>query len=124
MSISNFHRSTIVDITNNEHLKEEVKLEEIEGRDSKKPLSSSKAKCIAFYMIFCYLCMNLDNGAVPGSLKQIQEAFEYDDNQVGGLGSILYLGISLGTLAVLFLIEKKEGKREMQMVALYDPPCR
>ena len=54
----------------------------------------------------CYLFLNLENGAVPGSLNQIKEAFNYDDTRVGALGSILYFGISLGSLVAIFIMDK------------------
>ena len=50
--------------------------------------------------------MNLDNGAVPGSVQEIKKSFQYDDKRVGALGSILYLGISFGALSSAFFMGK------------------
>ena len=52
----------------------EIKLENMDP-----PIYPGRVKLISYYILLSYLIANLDNGAVPGSVKEIKDYFNYDD---------------------------------------------
>ena len=83
-------------------------LDEKEKKDLNPPVPitlSRKVRWIIF-AIFIYftIVIELDQGTLSSSTDSISKDIELNDNELGGLGSMIFLGKSLGCLLFFSLI--------------------
>ena len=62
----------------------------------RKSFDGNKPPSVIFIlMILTNILINLDHGILPACTKQMSEKYDMDETELGILGSIVYLGISL-----------------------------
>ena len=54
---------------------------------------------ICFFLLFCNLLGNLDHGALPAALTDVKKDLKFRNVEMGSLGSYVYLGFVVGSLA-------------------------
>ena len=50
--------------------------------------------------------MNIDHGAVPAAMSEIKEELQFNATQMGRLGSLVFMGIIIGSLCAVFFMDK------------------
>ena len=45
------------------------------------------------------LLINMDHGSLPGCVEEVKDKFQINNLGFGGLGTAVYLGVTLGSLA-------------------------
>ena len=61
---------------------------------------------VFWFLFVLYICMNLDHGAIPASIVEITTELDLTDVQVGNFGSLVFLGIGIGSLLCSMVIGK------------------
>ena len=97
-------------------------LDEKEKKDLSPPVPitlSRKVRWIIF-AIFIYftIVIELDQGTLSSSTDSISKDIELNDNELGGLGSMIFLGKSLGCLLFFSLINKLNRKYMLLVTSL------
>ena len=97
-------------------------LDEKEKEDLSPPVPitlSRKVRWIIF-AIFIYftIVIELDQGTLSSSTDSISKDIELNDNELGGLGSMIFLGKSLGCLLFFSLINKLNRKYMLLVTSL------
>jgi len=97
-------------------------LDEKEKEDLSPPIPitlSRKVRWIIF-AIFIYftIVIELDQGTLSSSTDSISKDIELNDNELGGLGSMIFLGKSLGCLLFFSLINKLNRKYMLLVTSL------
>ena len=77
-------------------------------------LRKSRIKRLFFGLAALSIIINLDGGAVPGSLIHIQDTFNLNIAQVGLLGMLVYQGVAIGCVLVGPLLNKVSPTRATQ----------
>ena len=72
---------------------------------------SRKMRWIVFaILIYAGVVMELDQGALSSTTDSLSKDMELNDSQLGGLGSMIFLGKALGCLVFFTLINKINRK--------------
>ena len=72
---------------------------------------SRKVRWIVFaILIYAGIVMELDQGALSSTTDSLAKDMELNDSQLGGLGSMIFLGKSFGCLVFFSLINKINRK--------------
>ena len=100
---------------NNEKLldsKPKKTLEEKEKENPSLPITlSRKMRWIVFsLLIYISIVMELDQGVLSSTTDSLSKDMELNDNQLGGLGSMIFLGKALGCIIFFTLINKLNRK--------------
>ena len=69
---------------------------------------------VFWFLYWLYICMNLDHGAIPASLVEIRKELDLNDVQVGNFGSLVFLGLGIGS----FLLSTVLGKIPYRMMII------
>ena len=78
--------------------------------DKQVPLSRQKRYILFSLILTLSLAQSMDQGAVSGSTKEIQEHFDIDNLSLGTLGSIVFIGNTLGCIVTFGLINRIHRK--------------
>lgn len=62
--------------------------------------------CVFGILFVLSVCQNMDHGAIPPALTNIQDELKLDAIQVGNFGSLVFLGTGIGAFLVSFIISK------------------
>ena len=54
--------------------------------------------------------MNMDHGSIPAATTPITEEFDLTSSQLGTLGSMVYIGITVGSLTASYIFHKFGAK--------------
>ena len=92
-------------------VEEEVDLEEI-------GLSNRAAKFVFFYFLSLLILFNVDHGAVPAALTEIQDELGYSKTQLGTMGSLVFLGIVIGSVTAAFFLDRFPIKRVIMLAII------
>ena len=90
--------------------------------DPKNSSGGPRKKILFTAMAVLNIIMNLDGGAVPAAVDTIVDYFGLQPFHVGLLGSLVYIGIAIGSLCVAPLLRKYSGTRCTQ-IALFLNMC-
>ena len=88
------------------------KLEKNSEEESKAPITLSRKMRWIVYFILLYISiiMELDQGVLSSTTDSLSKDMELNDSQLGGLGSMIFLGKSIGCLIFFTLINKLNRK--------------
>ena len=80
--------------------------------ESKAPITLSRKMRWIVYFILLYISivMELDQGVLSSTTDSLSKDMELNDSQLGGLGSMIFLGKSIGCLIFFTLINKLNRK--------------
>ena len=80
--------------------------------ESKAPITLSRKMRWIVYFILLYISivMELDQGVLSSTTDSLSKEMELNDSQLGGLGSMIFLGKSIGCLIFFTLINKLNRK--------------
>ena len=80
--------------------------------ESKTPITLSRKMRWIVYFILLYISivMELDQGVLSSTTDSLSKDMELNDSQLGGLGSMIFLGKSIGCLIFFTLINKLNRK--------------
>ena len=84
------------------------------------PITLSRKVRWIIFAIFIYftIVIELDQGTLSSSTDSISKDIELNDNELGGLGSMIFLGKSLGCLLFFSLINKLNRKYMLLVTSL------
>ena len=87
--------------------------------ESKAPITLSRKMRWIVYFILLYISivMELDQGVLSSTTDSLSKDMELNDNQLGGLGSMIFLGKSIGCLIFFTLINKLNRKYMLLVTA-------
>ena len=87
-------------------------MEEKEKENPSLPITlSRKMRWIVFaLLIYISIVMELDQGVLSSTTDSLSKDMELNDNQLGGLGSMIFLGKALGCIIFFTLINKLNRK--------------
>jgi len=57
-----------------------------------------------FFVFFINMAVNLDHGAIPAATKVLKEDLILDNQELGTLGSLVFIGLTLGSLTATFIV--------------------
>ena len=86
------------------------KEEKNEHSPSKVTLSKKMRWTVFTVLILCSVIMDFDQGIISSSTTELKIHFDIDDQELGGLGSMIFLGIGIGCLVAFTLINKLNRK--------------
>jgi MFS family permease len=88
------------------------KLDKKVEEESKAPITLSRKMRWIVYFILLYISivMELDQGVLSSTTDSLSKDMELNDSQLGGLGSMVFLGKSIGCLIFFTLINKLNRK--------------
>lgn len=81
----------------------------------KRAPGGPRKKILFTAMAVLNIIMNLDGGAVPAAVDTIVDYFALQPYHVGLLGSLVYIGIAMGSLCVAPVLRKFSGTRCTQV---------
>lgn len=65
----------------------------------RRPYSKSRRKLIFILICIINILINCDHGAIPAGTKELKEAKNLSNVQLGTIGSLVYLGLVLGSIS-------------------------
>ena len=65
----------------------------------RRPYSKSRRKLIFLLICIINILINCDHGAIPAGTKELKEAKNLSNIQLGSIGSLVYLGLVLGSIS-------------------------
>lgn len=75
-----------------------------------KDFRSNYNNCIIYFIFgvifLSNILINIDHGSLPGSTKQIEEKLGINDFEFGLLGTLVYIGIVMGSIVATILYSK------------------
>jgi hypothetical protein len=72
-------------------------------KSAKKEEVSSKITNWLYLLIFISnLMLNVDHGVIPAAIKDLKEHYDYGNLEIGIMGSLLYVGLTIGKLHLPF----------------------
>uniref|UniRef100_A0A7S3MRR1 Major facilitator superfamily (MFS) profile domain-containing protein n=1 Tax=Fabrea salina TaxID=342563 RepID=A0A7S3MRR1_9CILI len=83
------------------------------GTEETPPIDISKRK--ATYIMFCLIActINFDAGIIPAGLYKIRDELEMSFQQQAAIGSLVFMGISLGSLTVTATFQKVSAAKAL-----------
>jgi MFS family permease len=60
--------------------------------------TNNSTTSVAVIILTASLGISMDNGSIPALTDEIKEIMGFNELEVGGLGSIFYIGLIIGTL--------------------------
>ena len=76
----------------------------------RRPFSKNKRKFIFLLICLINILVNLDRGAIPAATTEIKEKIKISNAQLGMIGSLLFLGLILGSLTGGYIFSKYSSK--------------
>ena len=58
---------------------------------------------VCMYIFFLDILINVDHGAIPAALNEISRDLEVSDAKMGGLGSLVFFGLVIGSATAGFI---------------------
>lgn len=84
----------------------------------RRPFSKQKRKFIFVLIFLINILINLDRGIIPAGTTEIKENNNISNAQLGMIGSLLYLGLILGSLSGGYFFSKYSSKW-LVIISLY-----
>ena len=66
--------------------------------------SSKKVQFVCAFLFFLDILINVDHGALPSAAVAIKEDMNMPNALFGSLGSLVFLGLALGSLCATFML--------------------
>ena len=84
------------------------------------PITLSRKMRWIVFIIFIYIVIvdELDQGVLSSTTDDLSKDLEINDSQLGGLGSMIFLGKAIGCL-VFFVLINKFNRKYMQLITLF-----
>ena len=76
----------------------------------RRPYSKSRRKLIFILICIINIMINCDHGAIPAGTKELKEAKNLSNMQLGTIGSLVYLGLVLGSISGGFIFSNYASK--------------
>ena len=76
----------------------------------RRPFSKEKRKFIFLLIFIIDILINCDHGALPAAIIELKKEFNYENSQVGMIGSAVYLGLLLGSLSGGYILSTYSSK--------------
>ena len=116
-------RTKLLNSQNQKTLEEKENEKEIDIKDLNPSIPitlSRKIRWIIFsILIYFTLVMELDQGILSSSTDSISKDMELNSNELGGLGSMVFLGKALGCLLFFSLINKLNRKYMLLITSFF-----
>ena len=76
----------------------------------RRPYSKSRRKLIFILIFLVNILINCDHGAIPAGTKELKEAKNISNMQLGTIGSLVYLGLVLGSISGGYIFSTYSSK--------------
>ena len=76
----------------------------------RRPYSKSRRKLIFILIFLVNILINCDHGAIPAGTKELKEAKNISNMQLGIIGSLVYLGLVLGSISGGYIFSTYSSK--------------
>jgi len=76
----------------------------------RRPYSKSRRKLIFILIFLVNILINCDHGAIPAGTKELKEAKKISNMQLGIIGSLVYLGLVLGSISGGYIFSTYSSK--------------
>ena len=76
----------------------------------RRPYSKYRRKLIFILICFINILINCDHGAIPAGTKELKEAKNLSNMQLGSIGSLVYLGLVLGSISGGYIFSTYSSK--------------
>ena len=76
----------------------------------RRPFSKSRRKLIFILICVINILINCDHGAIPAGTKELKEAKQLSNMQLGSIGSLVYLGLVLGSISGGYIFSTYSSK--------------
>ena len=76
----------------------------------RRPYSKSRRKLIFILICLINILINCDHGAIPAGTKELKEAKNLSNMQLGSIGSLVYLGLVLGSISGGYIFSNYASK--------------
>ena len=86
--------------------------------DIKEPFSNTYIYITFLYLIVANVWINFDHGVLPASAIQIQRDLDMSNKAFGGLGSIVFIGLTVGSIFATYLFQASNTKILLTVVVL------
>ena len=77
---------------------------------NRRPFSKFKRKLIFILIFILNILINLDHGAIPAGTTALKQENSLDNVQLGIIGSLVYLGLILGSISAGFIYSTYSSK--------------
>jgi predicted MFS family arabinose efflux permease len=95
---------------------EEPSVSEIESVDIEDlGFSASKMTVMCISLFLCDILVNVDHGAIPAGIKEMQDDFELETIHMGNFGSLCFFGLAVGSVFSAFVVGKISWKVILQL---------
>ena len=98
-----------------------VVAENVEDSTSRNKTSTMSKKVI-YFLFFVILLMNLlinfDHGVMPAGAPSMQADLQLNNTEYGWLGSVVFIGLTLGSISASFTYQKFNSKHVLVAVLL------
>ena len=76
----------------------------------RRPYSKNRRKLIFILICFINILINCDHGAIPAGTKELKEAKNLSNIQLGTIGSLVYLGLIFGSISGGYIFSTYSSK--------------
>ena len=76
----------------------------IQQYKNKLKISRTKRNILFLVLFFSNVAINLDHGAIPGATDEIGKAYHTHETELGTFGALVYFGVAVGALILIFII--------------------
>lgn len=82
----------------------------IESENSKAHLNQGLVKLFFMFVVFANILVNVEHGCIPACTISLREIFD-DNTALGTLGSIVYVGLLIGSFVAPPIFHHMSAKR-------------
>lgn len=95
---------------------EEPSVSEIESVDIEDlGFSATKMTIMCICLFICDILVNVDHGAIPAGIKEMQDDLNLETIHMGNFGSLCFLGLAAGSVFSAFIVGKISWKLILQL---------
>ena len=76
----------------------------------RRPYSKYRRKLIFILICFINILINCDHGAIPAGTKELKDAKNLSNMQLGSIGSLVYLGLIMGSISGGYIFSSYSSK--------------
>ena len=89
-----------------------------QSMEVKEPFSNTYIYITFIYLIVANVWVNFDHGVLPAGAIQIQTDLDMSNKAFGGLGSIVFVGLTIGSIFATYLFQNSNTKILLTTVVL------